>query len=984
MSDKKNLLLLIDAYAMIFRAYYAMIRAPRVTSTGMNTSAVFGFVNIMHDLLKKFAPSHVAVCFDPGGKTFRSEQYEPYKQNRDKTPEDILNAVPYIRRILEAWNITAVTAPGFEADDVMGTLSSHAAEQWGIDTILVSGDKDLAQLVRDRVTIYNPGKDERLDVQGVCDKYDISTPAQMIDLLGLMGDTADNIPGCPGVGPKKAVELIKRWKSVEGVVGNANAITGAMGRNVRDNIEQIRLSKQLATIRTDVPLELDIDTMRRRAANLDALRDVFAELEMRLHTQRLVIDGGANDGLEQVRSAASGDGSSVSQLAAETEEPSPRAATPRAPRAANSRAANPSEATPSAPHQMSLFDAAPGDAQSHDTVIPAQRPDEGQALHATSYVLCAISPITVSDNEQAATLVARLAGDTAPVAVHVVADGDEAMRATLIGLALAVGNGSDAAQYYLPLDGLGLMLDAVAPLFTGTATIVCQDVKWLMVALAAAGRPFTAPYYDTAVAHYLLQPERSHTTQAIAAEVLGIELPGEDTVLGAKGRAQLKWHQVPESKAADYACHLAAATLLLPDALDKAIEGLQMTHLLRDIEQPLVAVLARMEVAGARIDTAALRDYATLLSQRVAQLEQECYELAGGEQFNTASPAQVGEVLFARLKLDDKAKRTKGGQYSTTEEILNKLRHRHPIVSKILELRGVRKLLNTYVTVLPSLVNPRTGRVHTTFNQTVTATGRLSSTNPNLQNIPVRTDDGREIRRAFIPAEGNTFFSADYSQIELRLVADISGDETMLGAFAAGHDIHAITAARIYHKPLEQVTPDERRKAKTANFGILYGISAFGLAERLDIPRAEAKQLIDGYYATFPGVREYIDRSIEQARAQGYVTTLEGRRRMLPDINSRNAVVRGFAERNAINAPIQGTAADVIKRAMIAIDGRMRQEHMRSKMILQVHDELNFDVVPDELDRLAEIVVTEMQNAYHGRVRLTASHAAASNWLDAH
>ncbi len=974
MSDKKNLLLLVDAYAMIFRAYYAMIRSPRVTTTGMNTSAVFGFVNIMHELLKKFAPTHVAVCFDPGGKTFRSEQYEPYKQNRDKTPEDILNAVPYIRRILESWNIAAVTAPGFEADDVMGTLSRRAVEQWDMDALLVSGDKDLAQLVRDRVTIYNPGKDERLDVHGVCEKYDISTPIQMIDLLGLMGDTADNIPGCPGVGPKKAVELIKRWKSVEGVVGNANAITGAMGRNVRDNIDQIRLSKQLATIRTDVPIELDIDDMRRRTANLDALRDVFAELEMRLHTQRLVIDGGANDGLLSSPlpppEGAGGGGSTPKP------QQSKRGDAPSAPQ--------PSATQPTIPLQMSLFDATPGDVQSHDEAIPAQRPGQGQALHATGYVLCAISPVTVTDPEQAAAIIARLAGGAAPVAVHVVADGDEAMRATLIGLALAVGNGADAAQYYLPLDGLGLMLGAVAPLFNGTATVVCEDVKWLMVALAAAGHSFTAPYYDTAVAHYLLQPERGHSTQAMAAEMLGIDLLGEDTILGPKGRTRLKWHQVPEDKAADYACRLAAATVLLPDALDKAIDELRMTHLLRDIEQPLVAVLARMEVAGARIDTAALHDYATRLTRRVEQLEQECYDLAGGEPFNTASPAQVGEILFAKLKLDDKAKRTKGGQYSTTEEILSKLRHRHSIVGKILELRGVRKLLNTYVTVLPTLVNPRTGRIHTTFNQTVTATGRLSSTNPNLQNIPVRTDDGREIRRAFIPAEGNTFFSADYSQIELRLVADISGDETMLGAFAAGHDIHAITAARIYHKPLEQVTPDERRKAKTANFGILYGISAFGLAERLDISRAEAKQLIDGYYATFPGVREYIDRSIEQARSQGYVTTLEGRRRMLPDINSRNAVVRGFAERNAINAPIQGTAADVIKRAMIAIDGRMRQEHMRSRMILQVHDELNFDVVPEELDRLADIVLTEMQNAYHGRVTLTASHAAAANWLDAH
>lgn len=920
-------LMLIDAYAMIFRAYYAMIRAPRVTSTGMNTSAIYGFVNILHELLTSQSPSHIAVCFDPGGKTFRHDMYSAYKENRDKTPEDITASVPYIKRILAAHGIAVVTAPGYEADDVIGTLARRGAEQ-GFETTIVTGDKDLAQLVGPHVTIYNPAKGEHLDINGVNEKFGISDPKQVIDLLGLMGDSADNIPGCPGVGPKTAQALIASWGSVENVIAHAGELKGALSAKVANNAEQIVLSKQLATINTDVPLELELDTTTRGATDTGALREVYTELEFRTFLARL--------GDEPTRQQAA-------------------------------KPATPAPAAKSGPRTLNLFE--------------DMEEDAADSTAATTAVVNNPSdkPVTIIDDSEAAgKLINTLRSSQEPIAVHVVANGEEAMRATLVGIAIAHGD----EAWYMPMDGLGVMLKAVAPLFTGSAIIVAPDVKWLMVNLGAAGMDFTAPYYDTAIAHYLLQPERSHEIRNIAFDLLHLDLPRVEDLNGAKGRVP-KWHEMQAAVVARYSATMARTCLLLRPELDKALKQEDLTGLLTDIELPLAAVLAQMELAGARIDCQALEQYATRLTERVDALEAECHALAG-TTFNTASPAQVGEVLFTVLHLDDKAKRTKSGQYSTTEEILVKLRNRHPIVDKILELRGVRKLLNTYVTVLPTLVNSRTGRIHTTFNQTVTATGRLSSANPNLQNIPVRTDDGREIRRAFIPAEGNVFFSADYSQIELRLVADLSGDPTMLHAFELDTDIHALTASRIYHKPIEEVTADERRKAKTANFGILYGISAFGLAERLNIPRTEAKQLIDGYYAVFPRVRDYIDSMVEKARRDGYVTTLYGRRRMLPDINSRNAVVRAFSERNAVNAPVQGTAADVIKRAMVAIARRFKEEGLASRMILQVHDELNFDVVPAELDRVESIVVGEMEAAYSGRVRLTASHAAATNWLDAH
>ncbi len=931
-------LLLLDAYALIFRAFYAMIRSPRVTSTGIDTSAVFGFVNTLQDLLKREQPSHIAVCFDPpGGSTFRHKSYEAYKANREKTPEGILVAVPYIKRILAAYRIPIFEVDGFEADDVIGTLS-HQAEQQGFFTYMVTGDKDFGQLVTPNIKVLNPGKNIIEGVEEVKAKYGIKLPTQLIDILGLMGDSADNIPGCPGVGPKGAEKLVQQFGSIENLLEHTSELKGALKQKIEDNAEQIRLSKWLATIITDVPVTLVADALKREPVDMEALREVFTELEFRTLTQRLIDGGEANAGLE---------GIPVSPVKTEAPD-SPASPAPRG-------------------QQLSLFDL---DNPLQDSTPAPAYLSLDQVGHTYRLIT---SPI------EAAALISELQ-DAPRVAVSLLGLGDSAMQFSILGIALCA-RAHEAA--YIKCDGQPDMLRVLAPLFGGKACIVGSDIKRLMVVMHQHGIAFMAPYYDTAVAHYLLQPERGHSTAEVAYELLHYTAITPESLLGPKGRNQLKPTQVSAEALTRWACEAADLTLQLPEVLDKQLKEQGLDKLLTEIELPLVRVLASMEQAGARIDVKALKEYSVALTEQMNRLDAECHELAG-MPFNTASPAQVGEVLFDHLKIDPKAKKTKTGQYSTTEDILLKLRDRHPLVDKILELRGIRKLLSTYVNALPALINPQTGRIHTTYNQTVTATGRLSSTNPNLQNIPVRTDDGKEIRRAFIPADGNVFFSADYSQIELRLVADLSHDKTMLDAFAHGHDIHAITAARIYHKPLEQVTSDERRKAKTANFGILYGISAFGLAQRLNIPRDEAKMLIDGYYTTFPQVRDYIDRSIAQAREKGYVTTLYGRRRMLPDINSRNAVVRGFSERNAINAPIQGTAADVIKLAMVRIYQRFQAEGIKSQMILQVHDELNFDVIPSELDRVQRIVIEEMEGVYKGQVRLTASHGAASNWLDAH
>ena len=948
MEEKK--LVLLDAYALIFRAYYALIRNPRYTSQGLNTSAIFGFVNMLQDLLKRENPSHIAICFDPKGGTFRHEMYAEYKAGREETPEDIRKAVPYIKRIAQAYNIAVLEVPGYEADDVIGTLSL-LAEKKGFTTYMVTGDKDFGQLVSQSVKIYRPNSGGGYEIMGekeVCDKFGIERAGQVIDMLALMGDKVDNIPGCPGVGEVTAAKLIRQFGSVENLINNTSELKGALKKKVEENIEKIKFSKFLATICREVPIELNEQELKRQPINAEALRQLFKELEFRNFATRIIDQNEGNIGL---------DGAPAPEVKA-----SATSAAASAPTAAKTAQVKKKQSA-----QMSLF--GDDDEEEENTEnIPTETPVIEQPVE--------IVYTHITDADELKRRVAD-AMKLDAVGCELVADGDDAMTASLVGIAVAVKRGS---AFYADAS----LVELLKPLLeSASVTLVSGDVKRAMVVLRRRGINLAAPYFDTAVAHYLLQPERPHATARLAEEILGVACTTDDALLGAKGRNRKRFVEVSGDAITAYACQLADMALALRKPLIASIDADSLTSLLTDIELPLIEVLADMEHTGARVDERALTDYSVVLTERMNSLEQECFELAG-EQFNTASPMKVGEILFDKLKIDDKAKKTKSGQYSTTEEVLMHLRDRHPLVDKILELRGIRKLLSTYVNALPELINPETGRIHTTYNQTVTATGRLSSTNPNLQNIPVRTDDGREIRRAFIPADGNLFFSADYSQIELRLVADLSGDPTMVDSFRNNLDIHAITAAKIYHEPLEKVTPDQRRKAKTANFGILYGISAFGLSERLQIPRAESKMLIDGYFTTFPGVRDYIERSVTQAKEKGYVTTLFGRRRMLPDINSRNAVVRSFSERNAVNAPIQGTAADIIKIAMVSIFNKMKQEGLRSKMILQVHDELNFDVVPAEAERVQQIAVECMQNAYHGNVPLTASHAIATNWLDAH
>ncbi|MDE7386544.1 MAG: DNA polymerase I [Muribaculaceae bacterium] len=917
--DQKKLFLL-DAYALIYRAYYALIRAPRVTSKGLNTSAIFGFCNTLDEILRKENPSHIAVCFDPPhGITFRHEAYPEYKAQREAQPEDITRSVPYIKRIIEAYNIPVIEVPGFEADDVIGTLAKQA-EREGYTTYMMTPDKDYGQLVTDRILMYRPAsKGREYEIRGpreVCERYGISNTLQVIDLLALEGDASDNIPGCPGVGEKTASKLIAEWGSVENLIDHVADLKGALQRKVADNAEQIKFSKFLATIKTDVPVDVTIDSLERRPENVDALRDLYRELEFKSFMSRL------------------GTSAAVSE--------------PSAPKPADNG-------------MGSLFD------------IPGEETATPGAVNAIAVTGVTID--TVSDIAEVGRLVAEWAKQPAGLSVH--ADGPEAMSAVVRGIALST---STERATYIPLpddpEQRGELLSVLEPLFTSAETrIVSLDIKRDMLLLRRLGIDLTARYDDVAIAHYLIEPEKRHRLSDLAMQYLGY-MTADYANDNAARRVNMPLTTVNVGE---------QAALVLPifDILSRQLAEQGLESLYHDIELPMACVLADMEWTGVRIDTAELNRMSVELTKQVSALEQQVYELAG-KQFNISSPMQVGEVLFEDLQIDPRAKRTKRGAYSTTEEILEKYRSAHPIVGLILEIRGLRKLLATYINALPELINRSTGKIHTTYNQTVTATGRLSSANPNLQNIPIRTDLGREIRRAFIPDEGDLMLSADYSQIELRLMADMSGDPDMLEAFHSGADIHRATAARIYHKAFDDVTDTERRHAKTANFGIIYGISAFGLSERLGIPRAEAKMLIDGYFATYPHIREYIDDCIAKAQAQGYVTTVMGRKRMLPDINSRNAVVRGYAERNAVNAPLQGSAADIIKRAMIDIHRAIKREGLKSTMILQVHDELVFNVKPDELPRLQRLVTELMENAYHGRVRLEVSSGVASNWLEAH
>ena len=925
MEEKR--LFLLDAYALIYRAYYALIRAPRVTSKGFNTSAIFGFCNTLDEILRKENPTHIAVCFDPTGPTFRHEEYPEYKAQRDKQPEDITAAVPYIKRILEAYRIPVIECAGYEADDVIGTLS-RMAEAEGFVTYMMTPDKDYGQLVTERVLMYRPSlRGEGFEVRGpkqVCERYGISNPGQVIDLLALEGDASDNIPGCPGVGEKTAVKLIAEFGSVENLIASTDRLKGALKRKIEENAEKIIFSKRLVTICTDVPLDgITPEGLVRRPEDVDALLEVYRELEFRQFIKRLTSSTAVSD----------------------TTAP---------------------DAVSAAPVQQgTLFDFG-GEA----------RPEPVATTPFANIATCRHSYTVISDAVAAGALVERCSRlEYIGLATSAVS-AESPLNSTLTGIAIAEEEGRVS---FIPMGAEGASRQEMAallqPLFEADGpTVVCDDVKRVMLTLRHAGIELQSSYFDTSVAHYLVEPEMKHLLPVLTSRYLDYEMLPQPAAKGKSAAAPLS----PEE-----ACETADMALCLRPCLTRLIEEAQLVELMRDVELPLIRVLAEMEWTGVRVDTVELGRLSLDYTRRLEAMEQEVYELAGGK-FNVASPMQVGEVLFERLKIDPKAKRTKRGAYTTTEEVLEHYRTKHRIVDLILRIRALHKLLATYINALPALVNQRDGRIHTSYNQTVTATGRLSSTAPNLQNIPVRSDDGREIRRAFVAAPGRILLSADYSQIELRLMADISGDHGMIDAFLSGKDFHRATAARIYHVALDDVTDNQRRAAKTANFGIIYGISAFGLSERLGIPRAEAKELIETYFATYPGVKEYMERCIATARDKGYVTTVMSRRRMLPDINSRNAVVRSYAERNAINAPLQGSAADIIKLAMVRISREMNERGMCSDMILQVHDELIFDVVPEELATLTELVERCMADAYHGTVPLEVSAGTGANWLEAH
>ena len=917
MEEKK--LLLIDAYALIYRAYYALIRAPRVTSKGLNTSAILGFCNTLEDVLRKENPTHVAVCFDPKGGTFRHDAYPEYKAQRDAQPEDITLSIPYIKDILAANNITVIEVPGYEADDVIGTLS-RKAEGEGYLTLMMTPDKDYGQLVTDKVLMYRPAlKGAGFEVRGVkevCEKYGISASSQVIDLLALEGDVSDNIPGCPGVGEKTAVKLIGEWGSVENLIDNVDSLKGAIQKKSSENIDKIKFSKFLVTIKTDVPVDVNLDDLARKEADEARLIEIYTELEFKSFLSKMGV-------------------------------------------ASKTEPVNLSQGP-------SLFDA------------PSLFEDAPQAEQACVASTAEYREIT-SLNEATEMVAKALSSPAVGVAIYAV--GADAMTARWKGLAMSC-EANKAVYLRMPeaeeqREQMKVVLKLL--LCSKSVTYVSHDVKRDYIVLHNEGIDIADNYYDTSVAHYLLQSEMKHTLPSLAFTYLGCMVSSgvEDALQRKSGAA------IDEVAEGNVMCEIADVTLRLYEKFREMLHEANLVSLMEDIELPFVKVLADMEIAGVRIDEEELSKMSQSLTARMTEIEQQVYELAGGE-FNISSPMQVGEVLFERLKIDPKAKRTKRGAYSTTEEILEKYRKSHPIVGKILQIRGLRKLLSTYINALPELVNPATGKIHTSYNQTVTATGRISSTNPNLQNIPIRTDDGREIRRAFIADEGCQLYSADYSQIELRLIADMSGDENMIEAFGAGADIHSATAAKVYGVSIDEVTDEQRRCAKTVNFGIVYGISAFGLSERLGIARSDAKKLIDGYYESYPRMRQYMDETLEQVRKDGFVSTIKGRRRYLPDINSRNAVVRGYAERNAVNAPVQGSAADIIKVAMIDIAREFAKEGLRSQMIMQVHDELVFNVVPQELPRVEEIVKRNMENAYHGRVALIVSAGVGKSWLEAH
>ena len=951
--ETTNKLFLLDAYALIYRAYYALIKNPRINSKGQNTSAIMGFVNTLEEVLKKEQPTYIGIAFDPAGPTFRHEAYPEYKAQREETPEDIRKSVPIIKEIIKAYNIPILEVMGFEADDVIGTLATKAGNK-GIDTYMLTPDKDYGQLVKDHVYMYRPkftGGFETMGPKEVMEKYELSSTLQVIDLLGLMGDASDNIPGCPGVGEKTAQKLIAEFGTIENLLANTDKLKGALKTKVESNKEQIIFSKFLATIKTDVPIELDLDRLKYEVPNMSSLKQIFDELEFRSLYDRVM----ARVGTQQTE--APQDLFAGTLFASPTPTPS-----------------KPTEkVAPKGPIQGDLFAINPIDPT---TLVENQN-------------LKALNPKEVDyqliDTEEKMSKIIEQLLTAKILSLDTETTGTEPMMADLVGMSF-----SDAENraYYVPVpsdfEKAKEIVQAFKPILENEATMkVGQNIKYDMIMLHHYGVEVKGPLFDTMLAHYVLQPELRHNMDYLAEIYLQYKTIHIDELIGAKGKNQKNMRDLTPIDIYMYACEDADITLKLKNVLEKELKKENVEKLFYEIEMPLVPVLVNIETNGVLLDTEALKQTSVLYNQRMNEIEQNIYQLAG-QQFNISSPKQVGDILFKDLKLVEKPKKTKTGQYVTSEEVLESLRHKHPIVEKILEYRGLKKLLSTYIDALPELINPRTGKIHTSFNQAVTATGRLSSSNPNLQNIPVRDDDGKEIRKCFIPDPGCEFFSADYSQIELRIMAHLSGDTNMIDAFNHDYDVHAATAAKIYKVPMEEVTKDMRRKAKTANFGIIYGISVFGLAERMGVDRSEARQLIDGYFETYPQIKEYMDKSIEKARDNGYVETIFHRKRYLPDINSRNATVRGYAERNAINAPIQGSAADIIKVAMAHIYQRFKTYNLKAKMILQVHDELNFSVPTSEKEIVEKIVMEEMEHAYLMRVPLKADCGWGKNWLEAH
>ena len=917
-------LFLLDAYAIIFRSYYAFINRPTINSKGLNTSAILGFCNTLKEITDKEKPTYIGVAFDEG-KTFRHEAFPPYKAQREATPEDIKQAVPFIKEILEAMHIPVLVAPGFEADDIIGTLAIQAGEA-GIETYMLTPDKDYGQLIRENVYMYRPRHGGGYDIIGqkeIEDKYGIASAHQVIDLLALMGDSADNYPGCPGVGEKTAVKLINEFGSCENLIENSNQLKGKMREKVEGAVEDIKISKFLATIRTDVPMSLDLETLKLQAPDEEKLRAIFENLEFKRFTERFL--NKYENKSKPVNNQPSLFGEFANESPTVTEFSS-------------------YESIKTISHKYQLVD------------------NQTEATKLRDFLLT--NKILSLDTETTST---------------------SAIDAELVGLSFSV---AEHEAYYVAVPSnqneAQAMVNIFKPLYENEDIVkVGQNIKYDYMVLRRYGIDLQGPMFDTMLAHYIVQPELRHNMDYMAETLLNYKTIHIDELIGQKGKNQKSMRDLSPAEICDYAAEDADITLQLKNVLEPQLKEVEGERLFYDIEMPLVKVLADMELNGVCLDTESLTETRRVFTERMQAYERHAYELAG-EEFNISSPKQVGDILFEKMKIIDKPKKTKTGQYVTSEEVLMQLKDRAPIVEDILNYRGMKKLLSTYVEALPKLINPRTGHIHTSFNQAVTATGRLSSSDPNLQNIPVRDDDGKEIRKCFIPEAGCRFFSADYSQIELRIMAHLSGDENMIEAFREGFDIHRATAAKIWKENIDDVTDEQRKKAKQANFGIIYGITTYGLAQRMGIENGEARQLIDDYFRTFPKVQAYMEEAKEQAREKGYAETMFGRRRYLPDITSRNGTVRGFAERNAINAPIQGSEADIIKIAMIRIWRRFKNENIRSKMILQVHDELNFSVYPDEVEKVGQIVIEEMQKACELNVPLVADAGWGDNWLEAH